>query len=558
MRHGDETLRAKTYRNGEGEGGMSFQAALQLLGGVGLFLFAIKHISESLQRIAGDRLRQLLGMLTKTPVLGVLVGALVTVLIQSSSATTVMTVSFVDAGLMTLKQAVGLIMGANIGTTVTGQILAFKIKDFAYLFIIIGVLFSFFGRSSMQKYVGNGLFGFGLLFVGMQTMESSMAFLRDRQDIFLMFSAHPLLGVLAGTLLTLLVQSSSATVGLTIALGMQGLLPLEAAIPIILGDNIGTTITAALASIGADRVAKQACAAHILFNVIGVCIFLPLLSLYVPLIARTADTIGHQIANAHSLFNICNTLIMLPFVTPFTRLIRRLIPDDPAGQKVLEGPKYLDKKLLSTPVMAMEAVRNECAHIGELAVGVLDHIHAAFFQGKPEAVRQAIHEDATIDSINRAIQVFSDRILRAGIASTPARVLALYVAGAADIERVGDQGKKLAGVLEMRRELTRDFSPEALHELDGMFTEARTVLHEAVEALTGDAPGKAEALIPRAKALRTVEIELRNRHLQRMDEHECDAEAGFVFVEALGLIEMIGYLSKNLAKSAANIAKVRS
>ena len=241
---------------------MSVQSIIQLLGGVGLFLFAIKLISEALQLIAGDRLRQLIGTLTKTPIMGVLVGACVTVLIQSSSATTVMTVSFVDAGLMTLTQAIGVIMGANIGTTITGQILAIKVQDYAYLFIIIGVLLSFFGRSKVQKYAGNGLLGFGLLFVGMQTMESSMSFLRNEKELFLMFSHNPLMGVLAGTLLTLLVQSSAATVGLTIALGVQGLLPLHAAIPIILGDNIGTTITAVLASIGTDRTAKQACAAH--------------------------------------------------------------------------------------------------------------------------------------------------------------------------------------------------------------------------------------------------------------------------------------------------------
>ena len=287
---------------------------VQLLGGVGLFLFAIRLISESLQMLAGDKMRQIIGMLTRTPLLGVIVGAGVTMLIQSSSATTVMTVSFVDAGLMTLKQAIGVIMGANIGTTVTGQLLAIKIKDFAYLFVIIGALLSFLKKERRLAHVGSGMLGFGLLFIGMQTMEGAMAFLRERQDIFLMFSHNPLLGLAAGMLLTLLVQSSSATVGLTIALGVQGLLPLEAAIPIVLGDNIGTTITAILASIGTSRAAKQACAAHVLFNVIGVAIFLPLMPLYIGLIQSTAQGIGHQIANAHTLFNVCNTILFLPFL----------------------------------------------------------------------------------------------------------------------------------------------------------------------------------------------------------------------------------------------------
>ena len=232
--------------------------------------------------VAGERLRSIIGMFTKTPVLGVFLGTAVTMVIQSSSATTVMTVSFVDAGLMNLTQAIGVIMGANIGTTVTGGILAFRVKDLAYLFVIVGVLLDFrLVRPESSKHLGEGLLGFGLLFIGMQTMESSMAFLRDRQDIFLAFSNNPLLGLAAGMLLTLLVQSSSATVGLTIALGTQGLIPLEAAIPIIFGDNIGTTVTAVLAALGTGRAARQACAAHVLFNVIGVCIWLPLMPLWI-------------------------------------------------------------------------------------------------------------------------------------------------------------------------------------------------------------------------------------------------------------------------------------
>ena len=211
---------------------MTIKLVVQLLGGVGIFLYSIKLISDSLQLVAGDRLRHLVGMLTRTPLLGVLIGTLVTMLIQSSSATTVMTVSFVDAGLMKLTQAIGVIMGANIGTTVTGQILAIRIKDYVYIFLLVGVLLSFFCKKPRWRHVGNGLIGFGLLFVGMQTMESAMAFLRDRQDLFLAFSRSPLMGVAAGALLTLLVQSSSATVGLTIALGTQGLLPLDAAIPV--------------------------------------------------------------------------------------------------------------------------------------------------------------------------------------------------------------------------------------------------------------------------------------------------------------------------------------
>jgi phosphate:Na+ symporter len=300
--------------------------ALQVLGGVGLFLFGIKLMSDALQDLAGDRMRQLVGSLTSTPVRGVLIGTLVTVLIQSSSGTTIMTVSFVHAGLMTLKQAVGVIMGANIGTTVIAQVIAFKIKNFALPVIGIGMLFAVFGKSKRQKYIGNGLVGFGLLFLGMQTMEGAMDFLQGRKDLFMMFSRNPLLGVLVGTLVTMVVQASSATIGLTIAMASQGLLSLDAAVPILLGDNIGTTITAVIASLGSNRSAKQAAAAHVMFNVIGVVIFMTILPIFKTVISMTSSDIARQLANAHTLFNVTNTCLFLPFTSAFVKLIQFVVP----------------------------------------------------------------------------------------------------------------------------------------------------------------------------------------------------------------------------------------
>lgn len=527
---------------------MDLQTFMQLSGGVGLFLFAIKEISEALQRLAGDRLRYLIGALTKTPFLGVVVGAMVTVLIQSSSATTVMTVSFVDAGLMTLTQAIGVIMGANIGTTVTGQILAFKIKDFAYLFIIIGVLMSFFCRSRHLKYLGNGLFGFGLLFVGMQTMESAMSFLRDEKELFLTFSTHPLTGVLAGTLLTLLVQSSSATVGLTIALGMQGLLPLDAAIPIILGDNIGTTITAVLASIGAERTARQACTAHVLFNVIGVCIFLPLLPVVVPLIAKTADTIGHQIANAHTLFNVVNTIIFLPFVYKFAAFIRLIIPDAP--QRAESGPQYLDRKLIrSGPAMAaLEAVKNECVHAGFLAIDMLQEVRKVFFDGDETAKAHVMKHEEELDTIYKAIRTYAGELSQTGLSTTMTRSLNNYVKAAADIERIGDQCRKLVHHTEQRLELEHGFSEQAMLELAGMFAEANNAAMSALDAFTCDDPSRSASVDVAAAHLRATEMDLRAKHIQRLDRQECRPETGFLYVDVLGVMEHIGYHANNLSK----------
>lgn len=527
---------------------MTLPTLMQLFGGIGLFLFAIKLISEALQRMAGDRLRQLIGALTRTPLLGVGIGSLVTVLIQSSSATTVMTVSFVDAGLMNLTQAIGVIMGANIGTTVTGQILAIKVQDYAYLFIIAGVLMGFFCRSNTLKFLGNGLFGFGLLFVGMQTMEGSMSFLRTRGDLFMAFSDNPFMGVLAGMMLTLLVQSSSATVGLTIALGAQGVLPLGAAIPIILGDNIGTTITAVLASIGADRSAKQACVAHIMFNVIGVCLFFPLLGLYTPLIAKTADSVAHQIANAHSLFNIINTLLFLPFVSQFARLIRLIIPDAP--QRIVAGPQYLDRKLItSAPVMAVDAVKNECIHMGLMAIDMLRAVRKVFFENDMEARDVVLLREEELDSIYKAVRTYADEITRTGLSPSVAQTLAAYKKAAADVERMGDQCLKLVHFHELRKVQTHDFSEQAMDELLEMFNEADTAAMTALDAFTCDDTEGCVSVAPMAAHLRAMEMELRARHIQRLDRQECHPETGFLFVDVLGVIEHIGYHANNLAKT---------
>ena len=532
---------------------MNFYTAMQLLGGVGIFLYAIKLISESLQMLAGERLRNIIGMFTKTPVLGVFLGTAVTMVIQSSSATTVMTVSFVDAGLMTLTQAIGVIMGANIGTTVTGQILAFRVKDLAYLFVLVGVLLIFTCSSKKKlKHLGEGLFGFGMLFIGMQTMESSMAFLRDRQDIFLAFSDNPLLGLLAGTLLTLLVQSSSATVGLTIALGTQGLLPLEAAIPIIFGDNIGTTVTAVLAALGTGRAARQACTAHVLFNVIGVCIWLPLMPLWIGVIAGTSDSIGHQLANAHTLFNICNTILFLPFVKPFAALIRKIIPD---GERIdRRNAVYLDPNLIQrTPVVAVSAVRHECRHMGEMVDELLAHTEKVFFGQKDEEKDNVLQMVDRLDSLEDSIRSYASDIMQAGIDGRDADMLEACVISAGDLERIGDKGKRLIDFYEYRKKRGDDFSPEALAEVRSLFTATRKAVKLAVSTFGPEpftAQHKAE-LDGLADHIRELEAQLRASHASRLSNGHCSPEAGLVFIDVLGAIEQIAYRSRKIADHMA-------
>jgi phosphate:Na+ symporter len=299
---------------------------------------------------------------------GVFVGILVTILIQSSSGTTVMTVSFVNAALMSLNQAIGIIMGANIGTTVTAQIIAFKIKDFSLPFIALGVALSLFGKSKKQRYAGNGLVGFGLLFMGMQTMENATAFLSTRQEFFLALGKHPIWGVLAGMFVTMIVQSSAATIGLTMAMASQGLLGLDAALPIILGDNIGTSVTAQLASLTGSVYARRAAWAHTLYNVFGVCVIWIIRPYFVWIVESITFSInpnaglGTLIANAHTLFNVCSAVIFLPLTKYYVRFLEWIIKDKKSESGDSEDPAaVLDKLLLDTPVAAIRASKKSMA-----------------------------------------------------------------------------------------------------------------------------------------------------------------------------------------------------
>ncbi|MDR1379322.1 MAG: Na/Pi cotransporter family protein [Synergistaceae bacterium] len=533
---------------------MSWNVALQVAGGVGLFLYGIKLMSDSLQFIAGDRMRHLIGTLTRTPLRGVFVGILVTILIQSSSGTTVMTVSFVNAGLMTLNEAIGIILGANIGTTVTAQIIAFKIKDFSLPFIALGVILTMFGKSKKQRYAGNGMVGFGLLFMGMQTMESATAFFATRQDLFLTLGTYPALGVLAGTIVTMVVQSSAATIGLTMAMASEGLLGLDAAIPIILGDNIGTTITAVLATIGANRSAKQAAAAHVLFNVVGVVIFMTFLPLYKHVILLSSSEIGRQLANAHSIFNVINTILFLPFTSIFTRLIQKIIPASHVHEET--GPLYLDKKLIAaSSTAAVEAVKDELIHMGSITLKMADVVRKCYEEKDTERLLQEFAEyENAINVINQAISSYASEIWQKGLSGEVSTVLGCYVNAAGDLERVGDHFENLTELSESRLEDGRHFSEQAAEEFWRMYDTVEVALNHALDSLKYEDSNKADHVIKELeKQIDAQEQQYRKNHIERLNRGECDPEKGVSFIDMLSNLERIGDHSHNIAYFAHDI-----
>ena len=530
--------------------------AFQLLGGVGLFLYGIKLMGDALQSLAGDRMRRLVGSLTRTPVRGVLIGTFVTMLIQSSSATTVMTVSFVHVGLMTLQQAVGVIMGANVGTTMTAQIIAFKLNAYALPLIGIGMFLALFGKSKKQRYIGNGIVGFGLLFLGMKTMEDSMSFLRGRQDLFLSFSSNPMLGVLAGTVITMVVQSSAATIGLTIAMAAQGLFGLDVALPIVLGDNIGTTITAVLASFGSNRSAKQAAAAHVMFNIIGVTWALLTLPLFQSLVMVTAKDVSHQLANAHTLFNILNTLFFLPFTAPFARLIQWMLPSSESATP--SGPRFLDAKLLkASPAAAVDAVRQEIVHMGSLAQLMLKDVLQAFLENDHRMISQVNETEKAVNELNHAISGYASELWQEGLSDELSVALSAYVNGVGDIERMGDHAQNLIELFEYKEEHGLQFSKEGREELQDMFSTVTLAVKLCLEAMAEENVAKAREVIDHLEEeIDHKEKTLRRQHIIRLNRGICQPSAGVVFIDILSNLERIGDHAHNVAYIVFDIARL--
>jgi len=526
--------------------------ALQVAGGVGLFLYGIKLMSDSLQSMAGERMRHLLGTLTSTPMRGVFLGIVVTVLFQSSTASTVMVVSFVNAGLMTLIQAIGIIMGANIGSTVTVQIIAFKVKDFALPFVALGAAFVLFGKSKKQRYFGNGIIGFALLFLGLQTMESSAAFFNKSPDLFITFGDSPILGFLAGLIATMIIQSSAATIGLTIAMASQGLLTVDASIPIIMGANLGSTLTAVIAAIGANRSAKQAAAAHVLFNIVGVTLIMMFLSPYKEFILLTSTQIERQLANSHTLFNIINTLLFLPFTSLFARLIQAIIPSRYDDKP--KGPIFLDKNLIkASPIAAVEAVKDELLHMGDIALGMAGLVRRCYKEKNIERLSEEFAEaEVNMNTINRSISSYASEIWQKAMSSEVTTVLGYYVNAAGDLERVGDHFENLVELAEAID--GKQFSDQAEAELWTMYDTAEKALAYALDSIRHENVQKADIVIKELeKQIDAQEKQYRKNHIERLNRGECDPEKGVIFIDILSNLERIGDHSNNIANFTRDI-----
>ncbi|MEG3637875.1 Na/Pi cotransporter family protein [Magnetococcus sp. PR-3] len=480
--------------------------AMGLLGGLALFLFGMEMMADALKAAAGDRMRAILAKLTTNRISGAMTGAFVTAVIQSSSVTTVLVVGFISAGLMSLSQAVGVIFGANIGTTITAQIVAFKVTKAASLLVAVGFMFNAAGKTDKIRHYGAMTMGLGLIFLGMTMMSTAMKPLREFQPFLdLMISMeNPLLGILVAALFTGLVQSSSATTGIVIVMASQGFITLEAGIALAFGANVGTCVTAMLASIGKPREAIRAAMAHVLFNIAGVLIWLGFIEHLASLVtsmspqspeldgmARLAAESPRQIANAHTLFNIVNTLIFLPFTVPFAWIIQKLVPDkrvattEKSDQAVTVKPLYLDNVLLHTPVLALDATRREIKGMGMRYGLILNDALPIVLHGDAEALEAYKKRDEEIDALYEHFINYLGKISQGQLTVTQTQEMINLVNAVDNLENIGDIIEtNLVHIGKQRLRYGMQITPETetfLREVHHLVMES---LEDAVRAIT--------------------------------------------------------------------------
>lgn len=525
-----------------------------LVGGLGLFLYGMQLMADGLQKMAGDRLRRLIEILTSTPITGMLVGAVVTVLVQSSSATSVMVVGFVNAGLMTLKQAISVIMGAAIGTTVTAFMVSLRLTDLALPAIGIGFLLTMVGKRKHTKFVGQAILGFGVLFLGLNIMGDAMKPLRTNPvftGMMLNFSQQPLLGVFAGAIFTAIVQSSSATSSLVVALAAEGLLDLNSSFALMLGANIGTTVTALLAALPMKLTAKRAALAQLIFKMIGVVIFVVLFNPFLAIIAMLFPTVSRQAANANVIFNVANAILMLPFIPAYQRLVERLLPGDDSMERL--GAVYLDQNLLSTPSVALGQAAKELVRMGNLAIQMLDKALVAFSSSNGAHLTEIAQMEDTIDQLEHDIVDYLVQLAQASLSHEQSERLNALLHVSSDLERIGDHAQNIADLADYRIEHRLPLSEEAEAELTDMSTQVRDLVMNAVDILISNDQAGAKRVIADEGCIDLMEKSLRRQHIKRLNSGICFPSSGILYLDLISNLERIADHANNIAEELTGI-----
>ncbi len=524
--------------------------ALPVLGGLGLFLYGMNIMGSGLEKAAGERLKRLIEILTSNRLMGVIVGTVVTMIIQSSSATTVMVIGFVNAGLMNLSQAVGVIMGANIGTTVTAQLIAFKLTDVAPLAVAVGVAIWLTTSKKRLKNSAEILIGFGVLFIGMDMMSGGLKPLAGNPVFSNIMTSlnNPFLGVLVGFGLTTLIQSSSASIGLLQALASSGLISLDIAFPILFGDNIGTTTTALISSVGANKTAKRAAIIHFLFNLIGTIIFILILRAPIESIVLrvSPNQVQRQIANAHTLFNMINTIILFPFASLLVKAAEKLVPGK--DKKTEEaGLKYLDARIMETPSIALGQVVKEVYRMANITEDNLKASYLAFIKKDEKFTQEVFSNEKIINQLETDIVQYLVKLSNKPLTENQHIKVNALINMVNDIERVGDHAENIAELAQVAIENNLPFSDIAMTELENIFNKTYQAFKTASESFYEVDYEKAKGVLKLEEEVDKLEEEYRDNHIKRLNNMQCSPYSGVIFLDLLSNLERISDHSSNIS-----------
>lgn len=547
--------------------GNTMEILFGLFGGLAIFIFGMNMMSECLQKAAGEKMKAILALLTKNPVMGVLAGALTTAVLQSSSATTVMAIGFVSAGLMSLPQAISIILGANIGTTITAQIIAFKISDYIYLFIFAGFIVSFAAKSEKVKNIGQTVFAFGLLFLGIETMGGVMKPLASSPVFTNMISRVtdiPVLGVAVGTLMTLVVQSSSATIAVLqnfasqpAADGVSSIIGLAGAIPILLGDNIGTTITALLASIGQPKDAKRTAVAHCIFNISGSFLFIWFISPFAEFIRRIStkgpevEVISRQIANAHTTFNIVMTLIWTPLLWLLVKIVMYMIPDGKEEAPAPSEPLYLAEHLIGQPAAALQLVVREMIHVSDNVRELLLYTSKAVRKEEKDLLLDISEKTKVIQGLSGRITEYLANLFSAGVlteeqAAQTAGIM--YVLS--DVERMGVLCNDIAAAVADKIEKKHKYSKEAMKDLEKSLKVIEEMYAGAIDVMVTGSEESAKKIHKKREKVLDLDIEMRKSHMDRVSKGKCSAKMTGPLNDIIHIVDRMGNCCVNIADAA--------
>ena len=524
------------------------------LGGLGLFLYSIKTMGDGLQQAAGDRLRYYIDKYTSNPFLGVLVGIVVTALIQSSTGVTVITVGLVSASLLTLRQAIGIIMGANIGTTVTSFIIGFKLGEYALPLIFLGTMFLFFTKNRTANNIGRILFGVGGIFYALNLISAGMSPLKDLpqfKEYMVTLGQNPILGVVAGAVITVLIQASSATIGILQGLYAGGFLDLKGALPVLFGDNIGTTLTVIIAAAGANISAKRVAATHVTFNVLGTILCLILLGPFTAMIEYFQALLHLSpemtIAFSHGAFNVSNTIVQFPFIGALAYFVTKLIPGE--DEVVKYEPLYLDEQLIKqAPSIALGNAKKELLHLGNYAVKAFDLSYDYIINSDEKEAEKGHKTEEAINTIDEKLTRYLISLSSEALSQKESEVLTNILDSSRDLERIGDHAEALINLNDYLQRKNVQFSNSALEELEDIYRQTSDFVKDALESVENNDLEKAQSLIERHEAINKMERVLRKTHIKRLNNGECSTQAGVNFIDIISHYTRVSDHAMNLAE----------